>query len=261
MKTGWIDAHAHLADPEFTKKIKEVIDRAKAADIIRICLIVSELDQFSAAKQLSREYPELFDIAVGIHPTEVKNSDENDFMRLESLLDDEKIVAIGEIGLDYHWDKDNKEQQQQAFIRQIELANRKELPIQIHSRDALQDTLDIVRKYRVNRGGIMHCYSGSAEMAIEFIKAGLDISLGGPLTFKNATYPKEVVSRIPLEHLMSETDSPYLTPHPFRGKPNESMYVSYVGKMIAEIKGISDTICQKQIIENYKRIFKPKNFN
>ncbi len=255
MITGYIDAHAHLADDDFRDTINEVIHRAQEAGVGRICLIATSLTVADHAFELAAQYPDLFDIAIGFHPSDIRTLTDKDYDDLECYLKKPGVVAVGEIGLDYHWQEDNKPEQKVAFIRQIDLANKLQLPIEIHSRDALQETLDVVKAHRPIYGGIMHCYSGSAEMAEEFVKAGLEISLGGPLTFKNAVHPKEVVQAIPIEHLFSETDSPYLTPHPFRGKPNESKYVVYVTEAIAELKGLSVEETKNKIAENYTRLF------
>ena len=163
-------------------------------------------------------------------------------------------MAIGEIGLDYYWEKDNHKSQQELFIKQIELAEKLNKPIIVHSRDALQDTFDIMKNYKVK--GVLHSYSGSIEMAKEFTKLGYYISLAGPVTFKNAVKPKEVATLVDIDKLLIETDCPYLTPVPFRGKRNEPMYVKHTGKYIAQLRNMDEKDLQKQLCVNYDNLFK-----
>jgi TatD DNase family protein len=178
--------------------------------------------------------------AVGIHPSEVKSAKISDLEVIEELLKKEKVVSVGEIGLDYHWDKDNKEAQKEYFVKQIVLANKYNKPIIIHSRDAAEDTYDALREYKqYYKKGIMHCYSYSLEMAKKFIELNLKIAFGGSITFLNAKENKRVVENINIENIVIETDAPYLTPHPFRGKINEPKYIELVAKKISEIKNIS----------------------
>lgn len=250
-----IDAHAHLADAEFDENREAVITRAKAQGVRKICLICSSFEAADQAFKMHAEDPDFFDIAIGFHPSDVFDNPTPDYQRLIEYLQKPGVVAVGEIGLDFYWHKDNKEAQRLVFTKQIEIANQLELPIQIHARDALQETYDLLKAHPSHSKGMMHCYSGSPEMAKEFVKLGYLISLGGPLTFKNAKAPKEVVKEIPVSFLMSETDSPYLTPHPFRGKPNESMYVKYVVEEMANLKEISISELTEQLTENYKRLY------
>ena len=171
-------------------------------------------------------------------------------------MKDPKVKLIGEIGLDFYWDKDpeHHKQQEELFIKQINWANQLNKPISIHMRDASKKTYDLLKTHLVKRGGVMHCYSGSVEMAREFIKLGYYISLAGPVTFKNAHIPKDVAREIPLEWLLIETDSPYLAPHPLRGKRNESSYVVETAKVIAEIRGIPLEDLESSLETNYKRL-------
>lgn len=229
------DTHAHYDDSAFDEDREQLLDKLFAADI---CGIVNqgttvETSQFSL--QLAEKYNNMY-AAVGIHP---ECADENSISELETirqLASHPKAVAIGEIGLDYYYDVP-KDIQQELFIRQLELANELTLPVTIHDREAHGDILEILKKYKPK--GIVHCFSGSAEMAKEIIKLGMYIGMGGVVTFKNARKAVEVIKAIPLERLVLETDCPYLAPVPFRGKRNDSGMILYVAQCISEIKGIT----------------------
>jgi len=256
---GWIDSHSHLTAEDFDIDRDEVILRAKAAGLDKILLIGCGVENSKQAIALA-ETDDLFDVAIGFHPEDIELMDENAFQAMESLWKHPKVVAIGEIGLDHYWhkEKEHRALQHDAFLRQIDKANELGLPILIHTRDAMQETYNLLKSHPCNKTGIMHCYSGSVEMAKEFIKLGYVISLAGPVTFKNAHVPKEVARQIPIENLLIETDSPYLTPMPFRGKRNESSYVVYVGKEICQLKGIDETTLKEQINVTYNRLFHEK---
>jgi len=253
---SWIDTHAHLAEDDFDQDIQDVIARAKAADVSRIILIGCQIQGAKRALALAA-VNSVFRVAVGFHPEDVLNLTEAEWTEMETMMKDPLVIAIGEIGLDFYWDKDPKHHliQEAVFKRQIDLANKLNKPILIHSRDSIQKTYDLLKSHLVNRKGIMHCYSSSLEMAKEFIKLGYFISLAGPVTFKNAHVPVEVAMGIDLDHLMIETDSPYLTPHPFRGKRNESAYVKVTGEKIAELRKITSEELQAQLSVNYGKLF------
>ena len=211
------------------------------------------------AIELSEKFSFIFAV-VGWHPVDAIDCTEEDLEWIESLATQPKVVGIGEIGLDYYWDKSPKEIQQKLLRRQIRLAKKVNLPIVIHNRDATQDLIQILKEEKASEvGGIMHCFSGSAETAIECVKMNFYISLAGPLTFKNARQPKEVVERIPLENLLIETDCPYLAPHPHRGKRNEPAFVKLVAEEIALIKNQTFDTVAKVTTENAKRIFRLKD--
>ena len=249
----WIDTHAHLADSEFDEDRNEVIQRAKTAGLEKIVLIGCDVE--GAKRTLKLAYTDdMFDVAIGFHPEGVL--EDRDEASMFELMRDPKVKLIGEIGLDFYWDKDpeHHKQQEELFIKQINWANQLNKPISIHMRDASKRTYDILKTHPVKRGGVMHCYSGSVEMAREFIKLGFYISLAGPVTFKNAHIPKDVAREIPLEWLLIETDSPYLAPHPLRGKRNESSYVVETAKVIAEIRGIPLEDLESSLETNYKRL-------
>lgn len=177
--------------------------------------------------------------AVGIHPDEVGELNEETFARMKELFLRDKVVAVGEIGLDYYWDNESHAMQKKWFIRQLELARELSLPVLIHSREAAADTMDIMKEYAGGLKGVIHCYSYSREMAKEYVKMGFYIGVGGVVTFKNARKLKETVEEIPLEAIVLETDCPYLAPVPFRGKRNHSAYIRYVAEEIAGLKGVA----------------------
>ena len=249
----WIDTHAHLAEDEFKDDINEVIQRAKDNQVEKIVLIGCELDGAEKALKLAHEN-DMFDVAIGFHPGDVLSP--KDYDRMFELMQDEKVKIIGEIGLDFYWDKDPETHrlQEDLFIKQIEWANQLNKPISIHTRDASKRTYEILKAHPVNRKGIMHCFSGSLEMAREFIKLGYYISLACPVTFKNAHTPKEVAKYIDINYLLIETDSPYLPPHPYRGKRNESFYVVEVAKTIAELRNMSLDDLSVILEDNYRRL-------
>lgn len=251
--TGYIDTHAHILFEDFN--LQEVIERAKKHGVSKILIICITFKEAYQAIALKKEHPEYFDVACGIHPSDIADFKEEDYLELEEIIKQEEVCAVGEIGLDYHWHKDNKEEQRKAFLRQIDLANKYNKPVLIHTRDAIEETFTILEKHPVNRKGIMHCYSSSWEMAQRFIKLGFYISLGGPVTFKNAVEPKRVASNVPLDRLFVETDSPFLAPTPFRGKRNEPMYVRYTYEAIAQLKGIDVDVLIEACQKNYQTLF------
>ncbi|MFV9511744.1 TatD family hydrolase [Tepidibacillus sp. LV47] len=251
-----IDTHAHLDDEKFIEDREEVIQRAFDRGVKTIINIGYNKETILSTLELVNRYDFIYG-AIGWHPNNAHEMTDQDFLWLEEQLNHPKIVAIGEIGLDYYWDFAPKDIQQQVFRRQIQLAKRKGLPIVIHDRDAHQDVCQIIKEEGVKEiGGIMHSFSGSLEMAMECIEQGFYISFSGPVTFKNAKRPKEVASKIPIERILIETDSPYLTPEPYRGKRNESSYVKYVAEKIAELRGMTFEQIAQITTENAKRIFR-----
>ena len=207
------------------------------------------------AMELVESYDFLY-ASVGWHPVDAIDMTDEDLTGLKNLAAHPKVVALGEMGLDYHWDKSPKEIQHEVFRRQVRFAKKVELPIIIHNREATSDIVQILREEGAEEvGGIMHCFSGSVEVARECMNMNFYISLGGPVTFKNAKRPKEVAKEVPLDKLLIETDCPYLTPHPYRGKRNEPAYVKLVAEQIAELKGISFEEVAKVTTENAKKLF------
>ncbi|MEW9672665.1 TatD family hydrolase [Ammoniphilus sp. 3BR4] len=250
------DTHAHLNAEQFAEDQAEVIRRAKENGVSRIVNIGFNRETIPTSMALAEQYDFIY-TAVGWHPQDAKDMREEDYDWLRDLSRHEKVVAIGEIGLDYYWDTSPKDVQKVVFRRQIQLAKELKLPIIIHNRDAHQDVVDILREEKAAEvGGIMHCFSGSLEMAKECVEMNFYISLGGPVTFKNAKKPKEVAKEIPIERLLIETDCPYLTPEPYRGKRNESGYVRYVAEAIAELRGLSVEELAQHTTSNAKRLFR-----
>ncbi len=251
---GWIDSHAHLVDESLWEHVDDVIAEAQKHQVNKIMSISTSIDEAVMNLSLCQKYG-MIDIAVGFHPSDARVIKKQDLDQLKTLIENETILAIGEIGLDYYWDKEFIVQQKELFIYQIELANTYKKPVIIHNRESTQDVLDILKQHPAKYGGVMHCYSGSVEMAYEFIKQNMYISFAGPLTFKNARVPKEVALAVPVERLLIETDSPYLTPHPFRGKQNQPAYVSYIGKELSRIKEIPQDELKRLLTINYKVLF------
>lgn len=235
-----IDTHVHLnADQYWDNDLQEVIDRALAAKVERMVVIGFDEVTIKRAMQLIEEYDFIYAV-IGWHPVDAIDCTDEYLQWIEELAAHPKVVGIGETGLDYYWDKSPKDVQQYWFRKQIQLAKKLQLPIILHNRDATGDVVRILKEEDAKEvGGIMHCYGGSVETARDCINMNFMISLGGPVTFKNARQPKEVATEIPLEHLLIETDAPYLTPHPYRGKRNEPAYVALVAEEIARLKNIS----------------------
>ncbi len=231
------DTHAHLQDRKLRGDIENILKRAQEAGVEEITCIGYDLPSSQEAVLLAHKYKQIY-AAVGVHPHDAKTVTPEVLDKLRALAQDQRVVAIGEIGLDYYRDLSPRDQQKEAFIQQIKLAHEIGKPIVIHDRDANQDTMDTIKKYRAGKnGGIMHCYSGNLPLAMEAIKEGFYISFAGPLTYKNARKPQEVVVKIPMDRLLVETDCPYLTPEPLRGKLNEPANVRFVVEKMAALRG------------------------
>lgn len=251
-----IDSHAHLDDGRFDKDRDRLIKGLKELGIDLVINPGADLNSSIKAVSLTEKYNNIY-AAVGVHPHSAKEMDGSTIEILKSFTNREKVVAIGEIGLDYYYDNSPRDIQQERFIEQLNLAKEVDLPVIIHTREATKDTFDILKEAQDGTlEGVMHCYSGSVEMAMEYIKLGFYISLAGPVTFKNARVSKEVAKAVPLGKLMIETDSPYLTPEPYRGKRNEPFYVRYVAGTIAELRGITFEELAKKTSENAKKLFR-----
>ena len=247
----FIDVHCHL-DSNYYNDIDKVINNAKKNNVNKLIYNGCNKKSNKEVIKLINKYDSVYG-AVGSHPTELNDVNEKDYELLESLLSNKKIVAIGEIGLDYHYPDTNKEKQKYAFRRQLELADKHNIPVIVHSRDAIQDTFDIMSEYNIK--GVIHCFSGSVEMAKEFIKKGFLISVGGIITFKNAKNIIEVIKNIDLSYILLETDSPYLTPEPFRKEQNEPMYIPIIASKIADILNVSIEEVSSKTTDNAKRLF------
>lgn len=252
----YIDTHVHLNADQYDEDLQEVIDRALNSKVEKMVVIGFDRKTIKRAIELAESYDFIYAV-VGWHPVDAIDCTDEDLEWIEQLAAHEKVVGIGETGLDYHWDKSPRDIQQQVFRKQIQLAKRVKLPIIIHNREATEDVLTILREEDAQEvGGVMHCFGGSVETAQESIKMNFMISLGGPVTFKNAKKPKEVAAEIPLEHLMIETDAPYLAPHPYRGKRNEPSYVPLVAEEIARLKELPVETVAEATTKNAERFYK-----
>ena len=249
------ETHTHFDDKAFDNDREEAIKAAMAAGVSRIVNVGSSMDSSRRCIELSKTHPAIL-ASVGVHPEECGDLSEKDMDLLEEYSKNDRVVAIGEIGLDYYWDEPERDIQKKWFARQIALAKKVKLPVIIHSRDAAEDTFDILKAEGADEvGGIMHCYSYSKEMADRFIGLGFYIGVGGVVTFKNGKKLKETVEYIPLDRIVTETDSPYMAPVPMRGGRNSSEYLPYIVEEIARIKGVSSEEVERVTYENAVRIF------
>ena len=230
------DTHAHYNDKAFNEDRTKLLDSFTESGILGVINCGTDIEESKNSIALSEKYNFMY-CAVGFHPEEIHKANENYLNEIKELSKHKKCVAIGEIGLDYYWVKDNKEEQKRIFTEQIILANELNLPVIIHSRDAHNDTLEILKKYKPK--GVLHCFSGSVEVMKEVLKLGMYIGLGGAVTFKNAVKPCEVAKFIPSDRLLIETDAPYMTPVPFRGKRCDSLHIPYTAEKIAELRGVT----------------------
>jgi TatD DNase family protein len=256
----YIDVHCHLTGGEY-KEIggaEGVLARAKEHGVGIVICSGFDLDSSMIAKDLSEQYEEVY-FSAGFHPSELDKYKEGDVEKLAELCRHEKCVAVGEIGLDYHFeDNPSPETQREFFLRQLIMADELGLPVVLHSRDAAQETLELLQanKHLLKKGGLMHCYSYSAEMVKDFLELGLSFSFGGPSTFKNAKRVVESVQRIPAHRILTETDCPYLTPVPFRGVfPNEPKNVKYIAENMAILRNENIEELKKQVLQNAKQLF------
>lgn len=247
---GIIDTHAHLVSDMLYPEVDDILARAKAHNVTKVLCICTSVLEYQRGLQLQQKY-DWIDLAFGFHPTDLNEVNEEEYKVLEEALKNKSIVAIGEIGLDYHWDTVEKEVQKKHFIRQMQLANQYNVPILIHMREATNDCVTLLKQYAKSRG-IMHCYSGSIETANELLKIGFYISFAGILTFKNANQLLTVAKELPSNRIFVETDSPYLAPVPYRGKRNE---VAYVVEIFHKLEQLRDEKLEDQIVKNYQELF------
>ncbi len=248
-----IDTHSHINMIEGLT-LEEIIKEAKDNGVEKIILPAASLSDIDTVYEIADKYEDVYGL-LGIHPSEVKDWTDKLIDKIKEYSKNKKIVGIGEIGLDYYWDKSFNYQQKEVFIKQIELANELNFPISIHDREAHKDTFDILQEHNKSSTIVMHCFSGSVEFMQECVKQGWYIALGGVVTFKNAIKVKEVAKQVPLDKLLLETDAPYLTPVPYRGKENHPAYVRYVAQEIASIRGISFEEIDEITTINAKKIF------
>lgn len=233
------DTHAHYDDEQFDEDRDELLASMQACGVEAVTNIGASLATSQNTIELTKKYPFVYG-AIGVHPNEVEDLNEDGIAWLKENSALPKIVAVGEIGLDYYWDEPGREVQKKWFLRQLELAREVKLPVVIHSRDAAKDTLDIMKSFHAeNLGGVIHCFSYTKEMAREYLNMGFFLGIGGVVTFKNAKKLKEVVEYMPMEQMVLETDCPYLSPVPNRGKRNSSLNLPYVVEEVARLKGIS----------------------
>ena len=250
------ETHAHLNAKEFDEDREEVIARARENGVSTIVNIGFNAETIPTCMELAEAHDFIYAV-IGWHPQDAKDMTDEHLEWIEELSRHPKVVGLGEMGLDYYWDTSPKDVQAEVFRKQIRLARKLDMPIIIHNRDAHQDVLTILKEEKAaDVGGIMHCFSGSWETAKLALDMNFYISFGGPLTFKNAKQPKEVAAKVPLGKLLIETDCPYLTPHPFRGKRNESGYVRYVCEEMANIRGLSYEEMAQITTDNAKRLFR-----
>lgn len=248
------DTHAHYDDEQFDEDRDSLLCSMQEGGVGTIVNAGSNVASWEKIRALTARYPFIYG-AAGVHPDDVGELNEENFMRLRAILREEKMVAVGEIGLDYYWDNESHEVQKTWFIRQLELARELEMPVIIHSREAAADTLQIMKEHARGLKGVIHCFSYSAEMAREYVKMGFFIGVGGVVTFKNSRKLKEVVEETPLEYLLLETDCPYLAPVPNRGKRNSSLNLVYVAEQIAELKQLSYDEVVEQTEKNARRLY------
>lgn len=248
------ETHAHYDDDSFDADREELICTLPEKGVQRIINVGASIESTKTTIALAEKYDYVY-AAVGVHPSDIDGLNEESFAWLREQTKNAKTVAIGEIGLDYYWDKEEEVQEQQRywFKRQLELATECQLPVIIHSRDAAEDTMHILKEHTLP--GVIHCYSYSSEMAKEFVKMGYYIGVGGVVTFKNAKKLKETVQEIPLERILLETDCPYMAPEPHRGKRNDSSYIPYIVEKIAELKGVSTKEVERVTWDNAMRLF------
>ncbi len=254
------DSHSHYNDEKFNEDREKIIKETYEAGVTKFVCAGYNINSSLFSLEMSKKYEFIYSIC-GISPNDIPQSEQQlwkDIAEISKIVKDnksKKLVAIGEIGLDYYWNKDNKELQKQAFIKQIELANELELPIVIHSRDASVDTLDIIRNNKVEKSGIFHCCQLNQELVRQALELGYYISFAGPITFKNSKNAPEIIKMVPMDRILIETDSPYLSPEPNRGKRNDCRNVKYVAQKIADVKEITVEEVAQKTYGNAIRIF------
>ena len=251
-----IDTHSHYNDEKFDNDRDEVIQNIANSGITTIINAGYSLESSKRAIEIANNYDFMY-ATVGVSPNDIENLENNYIEQIKEMAKEQKVIAIGEIGLDYYWNKENKETQKEIFITQVELANQLGLPIVIHTRDAVMDTIDILKnKVNCNKKGVFHCCPLNTELIKEGLKLGFYISFAGPITFKNSKNAEEIVKMVPIDRILTETDSPYLSPEPVRGTRNDSRNIKYIAQKIAQIKNMPIENIAEQIQKNAKTIFK-----
>ena len=255
MEPKIFESHAHYDSEQFDEDRHELLMSMPEHGVGTIINSGANWDSVTEVVEMAAKYPFMY-AAVGMHPDEVGDLNEERFEYLKSQCQKDKVVAVGEIGLDYYWDNEAHDVQKKWFIKQLELARELDLPVIIHSREAAADTMEIMKEYGKGLRGVIHCFSSSKELALEYVKMGFYIGVGGVVTFKNAKKLKEVVEAVPLERILLETDCPYLAPTPYRGKRNSSIYIQYIAEEIANIKGVTYEEVVAQTEQNGKDLFR-----
>lgn len=248
-----IDTHTHINCIEEIS-VEDIIKNALDNGVEKLIVPAAYPTDIEVVKELAQKYENVYGL-LGVHPSEVKGWNDDLIDKIKEYSKSSKIVGIGEIGLDYYWDKSFNDLQKEVFIKQIKLANELNFPISVHDREAHKDTFDILTEYNKNSAVVMHCFSGSVEFMKECVKQGWYIAIGGVVTFKKAIKMKEVAKEVSLDKLLLETDAPYLTPVPYRGKTNQPAYVKYVAEEIASIRGISFEEVDEITTQNAKKVF------
>ena len=247
----YIDTHCHITGNDYSD-IPFLIEKIRDSGVSKIIVNGTDMESNKEVLELVRKYDIVYG-AIGFHPTELDKFSDDDLLWLDEHIDDEKIVALGEVGLDYHYDNIDKEKEIDVFRKQLDIAKKHNKPVIVHTRDAIKDTYDILSEYKLK--GSIHCFSGSLEMAREFIKLGYLIGVGGVVTFKNAKNIINVIENIDLEYILLETDAPYLTPEPFRKYKNDSSYIPVIAKKIADIKNVNEEDVASITTENSCSLF------
>ncbi len=246
------DSHAHYDDDRFTEDRDELLKRVFESGVVGIVNCGSDLKSSITSLNLAAKYDKIY-AAAGVHPHEAEEMGKNDLLLISDMLNDKKCVAVGEIGLDYHYDFSPRDIQKRVFEQQLIIAKEKDMPVIIHDREAHEDTMELLKKYRPK--GVVHCFSGSAEMAKEVVKLGMYIGLGGAVTFKNAKKPISVAAAVPEDKLLIETDCPYMAPVPHRGERNDSSLIPFVAEIIASVRGITAQQVLDITCKNAKELF------
>ena len=255
------DSHAHYNDEKFDEDREEVIKRIYESGVTKLINAGYSVNSSIKALEIAKKYNWMYTIS-GVSPNDIENNEielEKQLKELEEFINREKaskkILAVGEIGLDYYWNSENKDLQKKAFIEQIKIANKNQLPIVIHTREAVMDTIEILKSYDVERKGVFHCCPLNRELVKEALKLGFYISFAGPITFKNSKNANEIIEMVPLDRILIETDSPYLSPEPNRGKRNDSRNVKFIAEKIANVKQLKIEEIAKITYENTSRVF------
>ena len=255
----YFDTHSHYDDDKFIEDREEVLEKIFNAGVTRCINMGCDIESSKKAIEIANNHDFIY-AAVGLHPEEIPQSEEELWKTILQIKDlavqNKKVIAIGEIGLDYYWNKYNKELQKQAFIKQIELANELKLPVSIHTRDAIDDMISIIRNYKIENRGVLHCCPFNRELVKHGVDNGLYIGFGGTSTFKNSKNSKEILNMVPDDRILIETDSPYLSPEPKRGTRNDSSNLKYIIEKLAEYKEIEPEKMAKLTFENAKKLFK-----